>query len=302
MKQFTYTCVFLLFSQFAIGQLIIDDTVTLKKGAYRNIDELKFNSPSLGGKYYIIKQRQNTALLGLDEIFFLYKIYGEYENIYGYCDGKYIYIKSKKPHYYTKILDIGRYCYIQDLFPGNQYSLDYVYSLILNLDNNKRLEFTASSVKKLIKNDHELSSQFKIQKEKNNLLKRDSIWRFYLKEYSNRNKNEVNRIDSSFQYFQSIELYKISTDSSVSAYYSRVLQHKKDTFFLEMNLEKTYHSNGRLKSIGLMARHLKTVDPLHLYRIGTWLFYDRHGELKKQTDYNITTHKKRQHGISKRLE
>lgn len=114
-------------------KLITDDSLNLKKGIYKTFDEFRSNSPSIPLDYEIIKVNDIAFQLKIDKEKTDY-----YGAIWGFCDGKKVYInldfdmsgRSRfRPYSYFGILqNIGRYCYF--LFPQVAYT--NINAMIIN--------------------------------------------------------------------------------------------------------------------------------------------------------------------------
>lgn len=113
--------------------LIINDAA-YKAGIYRTFEEFKYNNPSIDFNYEVTtKNRGNGSLNAAGQVTYyriminkkLGKSIGE---VFGFCDGKNVYINESLPRLgpktgFSKIEYFGKYCYFEDIICISVYTL-----------------------------------------------------------------------------------------------------------------------------------------------------------------------------------
>lgn len=164
---------------------ILSDSIK-KAGIYRTFQEFKNNNPSLILDFKIDKQDRTLGMY--DKNSKTYPAYGididerVSENvgvIYGFCDGKDIYLTRNMPifmHYidFFKVEILDRYCIFDytsvNLSGGSGNGLFNKvlnnYTRILNLDSGQSHDLTKKWVRKIIQDNMTLSKEFEADKDK----------------------------------------------------------------------------------------------------------------------------------------
>jgi hypothetical protein len=288
-------------------QLITDDSIILKKGFYRHFTEFKYNKPSLPfnytidtcstgygkskiyatGVYYTIKQNDDKGKIPKD--------------VFGFCDGRYIYISIGKAPLSTTFVFVrlilkGRY----SLFgltndngripvPLQEDGIAAVSKsdqlILIDMNNGMRLLLKPRTVKNILKkNDKELFNRYK--SEKNSKIKLV----YYLTEYSLKHKSEIkkSKLDAtSGEIIGTLE--KLPGDSTFEFYYHRVIKDLKNfSDITNVELWQSKYRNGNYKFIGLKAIHKLSSNDTYNYKIGYWRYFYSNGDIKKEVIYDLT--------------
>lgn len=180
--------------------IIINDTLNLKKGIYRDFSEFKTNNPSIPVNFTVYPVKETYGMFdgssierykttcSKDEITQLSKIWG-------FCDGKNIYVNYS---YYEHVpfadgatfdkLTLGRYCYSESITYAsiqgtiarfiNRFAIDINTGAVIRLYNN-------GVVKNLLKSDAELLNEFKNDEHKK------EHYKYYIVEYSANHTDEI---------------------------------------------------------------------------------------------------------------
>ena len=187
----------LLTTTICYGQTPIYLSDTLKKGIYKNFLELKTNYPSIPLEYEIQEFEEVKNLLKLSKLAKAYKlnidkgIGKQFGEVYGFCDGKHVYINPNAPKLgpktpFSKLESLNVLSY----FESNDCSVDRNYGT--NCERRRRVldfrtgEVTLLSLKnfmELISDDPELKKQFKKEKKKKQALD-DYIWLYVTRKQS----------------------------------------------------------------------------------------------------------------------
>jgi len=181
--------------------LIIDDSITLKKGIYQNFKEFKFNSPTIPFEYEILTSDNQIYKLKIDKT-----KTDEIGPIWGFCDGTNIYINTQKDmrkrlvfnpnSQFNKILFLGRYCYFlgSHFTTNNMYYFNMPYVIDFNTGEELCLicdpdvpPIKKSQFHKIVSLDDELWSEYKNEKSKMD----NNVIASYIKLYSIKHKDEV---------------------------------------------------------------------------------------------------------------
>jgi hypothetical protein len=174
---------FLLKSQ----NLIINDSI-LKVGIYRDFNEFKYNNPSIKFDYQISTIEHGYGFLNSSGTVTFYRISIDKKagkaigNIFGFCDGKNVYINENLPRLgpkagFSKIEYFGLYCYFESIFyqtaynGTNSYTTSSLAENVINMSNGEVIRLTKKTLKELIANDEELLTEFNNESQKNKKLK-----------------------------------------------------------------------------------------------------------------------------------
>jgi hypothetical protein len=287
--------------------LIYNNPNNLRTGFYKDFNEFKYNNPSTPFNFndYIISSRQRgygffnltgsvkyfTINITRDNASFIL-------NAFGYCDGHYIYLHMGNSSFLTKadfvrIDYLGRYSYFESVLT-NRYVIPTYYGVsasslnssfcrqVMDITDGNVITLNKLNLRDLIRSDKELSNEFDNEDHKNEKLKE------YIIKYSEKHKDEycasiVDDIDSL--------IYKLNSDSTYEDYYNRILSYASDPSFISIELRQDQYSNGRLNFIGLKAKHKKGANADYFYKIGTWRFFYKNGQLKELIDFNLKEEK-----------
>jgi len=184
-----------------LNQYVSYDTVIvtkkLKKGFYANFKEFQVNNPSLQFDFSIEEIDRNgkkftkvslaDPLIDKDRLFDL---------IYGFSDGKNVYIKKYVTGgYYTfiPVQSIGRYCYVGKKmdnqgvpiilpFVIGAVSIPYEKDFIMNISSGKEYPLTEDNLRLILKSDKELSAKYESQP----YDRRIQMGLYWIKEYNRR--------------------------------------------------------------------------------------------------------------------
>jgi hypothetical protein len=170
---------------------IVSDSIK-KAGIYRTFEEFRDNNPSIVLDFKIVSEVTkygpiaNRSSLRIYKIDFPSKMSENIGNVFGFCDGKNAYIVCNTPtllNYlsFFKVEHIDRYCVFECAYES-LLALDSVYFRtggfkILNLHNGDFLILNKKNLKKIIKDNVELSARFDKELNQNDVLKK------YLLEY-----------------------------------------------------------------------------------------------------------------------
>ena len=92
----------------------------------------------------------------------------------------------------------------------------------------------------------------------------------------------------------SANLSKLESDVDDSTYFDRIMKLSLDSNFHVIQLSEARYGNEQIKFIGLKSKHNYGRNPDYLYKIGTWRYFYRNGQLKKRVDYDL---RERKHGL-----
>ena len=193
--------------------LILDDTTNLKVGVYRTFKEFKYNSPSIPTGFTVRPEqrwfRRDTKESKDSSVHTIYHLllpdsYSKRDSIWGFCDGKNVYVKTKRLDGYDfecdKIEYFGRYCLFHSWFGG---SIGFTPTSILvnavtsQTDSRlikKGINFNNGYIfgidemdflKSILERDQEIHKVYKQDKERKN----KSF--YYLKIYSEKHRDEI---------------------------------------------------------------------------------------------------------------
>lgn len=176
-------CSFIVQSQ----SLIINDTI-YKPGIYRTFEEFKYNNPSLEFKYEITTRNRGYGFLNSAGQVTFYRIVIDKKvgksigEVYGFSDGKSVYINEELPRLgpkaeFSKIEYFAKYCYFEDIFYTTIYngtSTTTAASLdekIIDINTGVVISLNKQTLRDLLANDSELLDEFNSEKHKNKKLK-----------------------------------------------------------------------------------------------------------------------------------
>ena len=194
--------------------LIVDDTLNLKKGVYRSFKEFKYNSPSILDSFTITTE-QKKIIKSISEstesnTHTIYHIllpepYSESDDVWGFCDGKHVYINTRQIYHpdgiFEKIDYLGRYCLFFQWMPNaagspaaakqiNPKTNGYLSKRIVNINNGQIYNPDGPNHADLItilSTDKGIYDSYKADKDKN------AKTFYYLKVYSEKHKAEIKR-------------------------------------------------------------------------------------------------------------
>lgn len=132
----------------------------LKKGIYKNFEEFKNNTPSITLDYEVLRVYKDTGgILDKEETAFFQLDVTKEEGkrigrVYGFCDGKNVYINELKPRLKRKVLFlkanfIGPYCVFEYRPIENLDALHRINSSI-NMNTGRVVGVTKKELKKII--------------------------------------------------------------------------------------------------------------------------------------------------------
>jgi len=280
-------------------QLITDEGIQLKPGIYRDFYEFKYNRPSIKFDYTVFPPGPPAYSYTINISKQAVKAIG---TIYGFCDGKDVYLSYSKspgvPLTYGKVSYLGRYCiyWFTVMRTWSVNVTEYFYmpiplgtsdlAAIIDMNTGQTYGLSRKIVEYLIEDDPEIHNRYlSDEKDRENL-------EAYLVEYLEKHKHEI-KINKDYLTSGDINemlLYKYS-DLSPLDYCNKIIEEIsgcKD--ILEIEISESKYSNGQYKHIGLRARHNYGYNPDYLYRIGKWRYYDKNGNLEKEVRYDLIGH------------
>ena len=194
---------FLSVSLFLIGyqklysqQLITNDSIVLKRGFYKDFYEFKYNKPSMilppNYPVFVCEQKFKGAKSKESHLCFMISVDQEQaralRNIYGFCDGKDIYIPIDRSITNTKIvfeklIFKGRYSLFQVVVkkgyipapspPGIIVMIPTSSGLsdvVIDLNTGQQIKLKNRTLKSILKNDSQILNNFNSNKDKKNKL------------------------------------------------------------------------------------------------------------------------------------
>lgn len=182
-----------IFSQ----KLIIDDTLNLKAGIYKNFKEFRENTPSIELKYKVLNSEIKCgATFSRDKINIFYfdtskKETKQFKDIFGFCDGNNIYIRGETSWYgkiewqFNKVTHFNRFVFFQECTPV--YQGTDIKQRIIDINTGEVVTLTKKKVEKLIEKDKELSAEFESDADSKDHLAN------YIIRYSQKHSEEIKR-------------------------------------------------------------------------------------------------------------
>jgi len=209
LKFFIQYCLLIFLSNYAYCQApIISDTIKVK-GIYLSFEEFKQNNPSIRCE---IKAVESKVPYDFMKKYFNYSMSIEdsitinRKKVWGFCDGSNVYraevgeFSGKSTRVFNKIEYIGRFCYYQEINPGNAPftngggpngmkmnpgTPNSLISKVINMNNGSDYELYKESLLLIIKKDSELYAEYKADKnKKENYL-------HYIKKYCEKHPEEL---------------------------------------------------------------------------------------------------------------
>ena len=170
------------------GQRIITSDTIYKAGIYRTFQEFKYNNPSIGLNYKTSTNSTGYGFLNAGGRVTFYQIVIDRKtgksigNVFGFCDGKNIYINENNPVLgpkaeFSKIEYLGKYCYFESLYSQAFYngvssstsaSLD---EKIIYINTGEVISLSKNKIQEIIADDKELSDMFNNESQKNKKFK-----------------------------------------------------------------------------------------------------------------------------------
>jgi hypothetical protein len=170
------------------GQRIITSDTIYKAGIYRTFQEFKYNNPSIGLNYKTSTTSSGYGFLNAGGRVTFYRIDIDRKtgksigNVFGFCDGKNIYINENNPVLgpkaeFSKIEYLGKYCYFESLYSQAFYngvssstsaSLD---EKIIYINTGEVISLSKNKIQEIIADDKELSDMFNNESQKNKKFK-----------------------------------------------------------------------------------------------------------------------------------
>lgn len=294
-----YFTIFLNYSQ----NLIFEDSVKLVPGIYLNFNEFRFNKPSIPFESNIdsIKIKVNLFDSKSDLKYYTIPIESGIAKrigyVYGFCDGTSVYFNSDYEEIgpdlkFIRLENIGIYSYFPKLKPimnSNSVSIVLIDNVI-DITDGRTVELRKRDLKDLFKDDIEITNDYKLknynsiselisrysEKKKKDFLKSHD----FSKEYEEfKIMTEVYNNLSALIYMDTTELY--------DNYINRILGYEKYEDFLKIKKEEAFYSDGIRKYIGLKAKHFIGSNGVDYYKIGTWVYFDKNGNIEKVVNYNL---------------
>jgi len=191
--------------------VIVDDTLNLRKGVYRSFKEFKYNFPTLLDSFTITSE-QKKLVRSIPEskdsaTHTVYHVllpdhYNESHEVWGYCDGQYVYITTGQAYHTNEIFEkvdyLGRYCLFfqwtpptgssPGTKPASQKTTGYLSRKIVNINNGQVFnpdELNHTYLTTILAKDNALFEKYKKDKDRN------AKTFYYLKQYSEKHKDEI---------------------------------------------------------------------------------------------------------------
>jgi hypothetical protein len=276
-----------LFSQ----ELIVDSGVVLKKGAYRNFEEFKYNNPSLKYSTEVESMELKAGLLGYLEAVTYYGIGKKVEQkhksheLFGFCDGESVYIHSlnyiSKDMSFVKLKKVGLYSFYEYIYSRPKHSIVYFFrgggiprknERVLNINNGLSYPGSRTFLDSLFKKDETLAKALNTD---------GANFEELVNEYSVIHKDEIERNPPVGD-----NIYMTSADSTLLDYENRMIGYQSDPIIFEIKIIKNYYNNDQLKFFGVWAKHRKGRNWEYPYDIGTAFFFYENGQIKEEINYN----------------
>ncbi|MDG1476725.1 MAG: hypothetical protein P8Q14_06240 [Vicingaceae bacterium] len=304
MKYFTLIILLIITTRVFSQELIIDDSIVLKKGIYRNFQEFKFNSPSLPLNYEVIPRQ--FKLFKIDHTTYHINITKEDSkklgNIFGFCDGIKVYFREE---FYMKDLRpkltsrtefeefkfLGLYSSFECIIATDNtyvnHSIDEFVQAI-NINDEKIIIVKQKQLKNILISSPDLLNEYS-QLSRKERVKNETIINF-LNRYSVRQKKSkgifrgktINLTESNL--FIKHQL----TDTTIDFYHKRILdKFSNNPYFSHVKLKEEFHKNGQRKSSGIIIKHNFCGESPYPYRIGKWVEFDEDGIIIKEISYDI---------------
>ena len=159
----------------AKAQNLIINKTKFNRGIYLTFEEFKLDSPSIAFNYNIKEKIRNIGGIFSSNSITTYKIEIERKeaekigSIYGFSDGKNVYIKpaleilTPNREFY-KVENFGRYCHFKDIVSSYMYggsSVRFFCDRYIDLKTGVELELNNKEMIKLLKDDETLLEEFK---------------------------------------------------------------------------------------------------------------------------------------------
>ncbi len=203
-KQFLVIVIFLFLLSFKAQTqtLILYDTINLKRGIYRTFKEFRYNFPSIADSFTVTKEQKKLSRTisesqdqGTHTTYhiLLPESYNVTDNIWGFCDGKNLYINMGQVYdpkgNFEKIDYLGRYCLFFQWMPGaGGSSPGYLSKRMVNINNGQIYNPDGpnhTDLTTILSKDKGIYDSYKTDKDRNG----KSF--YYLKLYSEKHKDEI---------------------------------------------------------------------------------------------------------------
>jgi len=296
---FLYFLLLLGFSAFS-QTIIIDDNVVYKKGLYKDFEEFKFNRPSIPFDFKIDSfEYKSLEMYTKGDNHFTYRILANKNEakkigpVFGFCDGKKIYINESMPLLGEKsdfelLHSVGLYSFFkQYMFVQGELGAQNTSTILyksLNVNNGDVTVLMQEDLNVIFANDSVLLKQFSAEKDPKSVIEK------YISNYSQKHKIDgVYCRDTKMTRQQADSFIVRQTfDSTDTKYYNRILSKlKTNPAFTDGKLDKSYYDNGKLKSIGFTTRCNFDPNDHFLYSVGVWKLFYETGPLKEIIEYSI---------------
>jgi hypothetical protein len=297
-------------------QSILNDSISLNKGFYRDFFEFKYNKPSLPFNYKIDTCIEKYGEQPPDGPHKYYKIKIDksqaklLRDAYGFCDGKNVYVSVdmkliKNVMLFEKLIFRGRYCLYQNkpienvhvpipssgLMPISTGVLlpakGKLTNIIIDFNNGNQFHLTRQLIENLIKDDIFLLEKFHSNNYSELELSKIII------EYSLSHKNDLIINSTDFTTGDICKfLQKMPSDSSNDFYYNRISSTLPKMINIKnIGLWESKYGNGNYRFIGLRGYHNIHQNPEYGYKIGYWRYFYKNGDLKKEIIFDLVENK-----------
>lgn len=208
MKQLLIIFLFIPYYAFCQHNGDILKAQELKEGVYANFREFRTNSPSIVGQIEFKENSEAARMLvgaNKNKLYIIDSVGNRKrlkKQIWGFCDGEYVYIFwDKSPslrRYFNKLITIDRYCiFLDDGYSSSgasfnnfsvpvfaKYEIDY----ILNINNGITYKVNNKLMKVILAKDPELLKKYKSEKNRRSKRLR------FIRDFCVRNPDQIKTI------------------------------------------------------------------------------------------------------------
>lgn len=301
----------------ASGQEFLNnDSVPLMEGIYKNLDELKTNSPSVPLYYPVVRKRHTYGVLIDQKVHVTYQLAmssAQFEKLgwyFGFCDGQNIYI-NPDPVHLNKNTDFERLEILKPLAYFERIKIEYYPNgnpfgfnsnrvmlnvpFVFDIPSGSISELTPDLVNEMIWKDSTTrpkplpKRRIQIPQVYDNIsFQNNSTLKNYLLSFYKKNASCATSLREHMGILALIDFIKEqSVDANCQTYYDRVMgELQNNPFFTKVTLQRTEYTDGKSKHMGIVAFHNDVP-----YKIGVWSYFDKAGRRIKTVEYNINAGK-----------
>lgn len=322
MKRILLLTISILSTVMAISQeFLMNDSAPLVRGIYRNLEELKNNSPSIPLPYTITKKINKIGVLFKDSEHITYQLSIPENQFYqlgwffGFCDGRDLYInpepiKLKRDTEFEKILILKPLSYFERLiitytggnpnpmYPSSTIGKKYeIVPYVLDIPSGNISVLTSVLVNEMLLGNDTLKNEIpksKLKEISQNVfmgtarVTDKTITKNYLLSFYKKDKTCKTSLRDHLGILALVDFIKERpTDSDPMSYYERVFNClEKNPYFSEVKLVRMNYGNGTCKKIGFVGYHGEVP-----YYIGIWSYFNSEGKRTKLEEYDLNAKK-----------